>query len=154
MRLIYDKISNEIIKVIEDGNSITAFPENLGVIQGDLGTVATIAALIGLDVSQIPGINMTPELRQVLKKRKKGQDILNRFLAENEQLQISAEQNIAQLSAMVNVKQMLESGALATARQMIANIPGEVFLVTPGYESGEHRKQTYLEEIDTYIADL
>lgn len=138
--------------VVDEGTSTTAYPiDEYGVIQGDSNTIMTIAVALGLDTSQIPEIDMTPELKQVILKRQKGQEIFNRFLAENEQIVISTEDNLNQLGALINVKQMLESGALATARDLISMIPGESFITTPGYASGEERKQSYIDELNTFI---
>ena len=65
MRIVYNKLSLEIIQVIEDDNTITAFPPDIGVIQGDADVIAITGAALGLDLSLINGLNMTPELIKV-----------------------------------------------------------------------------------------
>jgi hypothetical protein len=80
MRVVYDKLSKEIVTVIEDENSITAFPANLGVIQGDAEMIVQSATAIGLDVSQIPNLDMSPERKEVIQDRLFCREIQNKLL--------------------------------------------------------------------------
>ena len=98
--------------------------------------------------------NMTPAMRSLLKKQFKGVEIVKRFLAENEEMVISTNDNLNQLGAFMNVKILLESGALATARDVLSQVPASSFVLTPGYATVEERKQSYLDELNEFIAAL
>lgn len=156
MRIIYDKLSLEVVQVVEDENSITAFPSNLGVIQGDDTLISTMIVSLGLNFNgEIPNtINMSEEMKSVLRKKNKGQQIINRFLEENEQIVISTEQNLIQLSNFMNVKLLLETGALSSAKDALVQLSSESFILTPNYNSSEERKQSYIDEIDQFLNQI
>lgn len=162
MRVVYRKDILTIVSIENDFGTITAFPNENSVIQADGDTAIKTAIALGLDVDKILifatqnniPISMTTELRTVLLKRAKGQEIYNRFLAENETIVIDTQQNLAQLAAFVNVKMMLESGALKTARDIIQEIPDAAFVLTNPYLNQTERKQSYLDEIDNFIISL
>ena len=50
MRVVFDKITKEIIQVIEDENSITYFPEGMGVIQCDADDLLKMSLAVEADV--------------------------------------------------------------------------------------------------------
>ena len=64
MRLIYNKITLEA-QVVNNENSITVIPANVGVIQGDIDFVRTAATALGLNISEINELDMTPEMIKV-----------------------------------------------------------------------------------------
>jgi hypothetical protein len=97
---------------------------------------------------------MSEEMKSVLRKKNKGQQMINRFLEENEQIVISSEQNLLQLSNFMNVKLLLETGALASAKDALNQLSSESFIVTPNYLSSEERKQSYIYEIDQYLNQI
>lgn len=156
MRVVYDLLSKAVVTVIKnDNDTMTAYPSHkYGVIQGDTEAIQKMAVALDLDVSAIPEIVMNEATKRVYKDRQMGQKLFNRFLAENKQITISTDQNLQQLSMLINVKMMLDAGALETARDMLAQIRGAAFIVTPGYATGEARKQSYIDEINTYINSL
>ena len=51
MRIIYNKLSLEIIQVVEDDTSITALSPNVAAIYGDAETIRTTGVGLGLDES-------------------------------------------------------------------------------------------------------
>jgi len=153
MRIIYDLLTKDVVTAIEDdGLSTTAYsPDSYGVIQGDVDTIVEMVIAMGLDVSHIIGIDMNESLKRVIKDRQMGQKLFNRFLSENKQIEINTSDNIKQLQYLINVKMMLDAGALGTARDLLTMIPDNAFITTPGYANGAERKQSYIDEINTYI---
>lgn len=56
MRIAFNRITLEIIQVIEDDSSVTVFPpDEVEVIQAPPDTIRELAMVIGLDVAKIPG---------------------------------------------------------------------------------------------------
>jgi len=156
MRVVYDLISKNIVAVIRnDNDTMTAYSgSSYGIIQGDIDSIQRAAVAMDLDVSSIPEIAMNESLKRVYMDRLTGQRLFNRFLAENKQIEISTAQNIQQLSMLINVKLMLDAGALETARDMLTQIPSQAFLIVPGFETGAERKQSYIDEINLYINSI
>jgi hypothetical protein len=62
MRIVYTKLSLEIIQIVENDNSITALSPNAGAIQGDAETIRTTGISLGLDSSIDEWSTLTQEL--------------------------------------------------------------------------------------------
>lgn len=69
MRVVYNKLNNQIVQVINDDATITAYPADYGVFQGDEDFIKTVAVSLELNISQISGITMTVDEIQVYKDR-------------------------------------------------------------------------------------
>lgn len=136
----------------DDHSTVTAYSgPDFGIIQGDINTLQQVAVTLNLDISNIPELTMNDAFRKVLKDTQMGNKLFRRFLSENKQIDITTSQNLQQLSMLVNIKMMLDAGALVTAREMLSMVPADAFLVTPGYASGAERKQSYIDEINNYL---
>ena len=107
--------------VIEDENSITAFPPDLGVIQGDSATVKMMVAALGLDHSQIQNLDMTEVEKQVLKNKIFGQRIMNKFIAMRADVPASPEEDLAIMDHNVlgDVRALLYDGSIKSARKRL-----------------------------------
>jgi hypothetical protein len=81
MRVVYNKLTLEIVQVVEDESSITALPANVGVLQGDNDVIVITAQALGLDLAQITGLDMTPELAKVYEDKNFCREIHNRLLS-------------------------------------------------------------------------
>jgi hypothetical protein len=154
MRVVYNKLSKEIVQVVEDDNSITAFPPDLAVIQGDEGEIVTIAQALSLDITQIPNLTMTNERVKILQRIKRCQDLKLRFLEENATVTISSEQSAAQLQAFMSVMMLLDVGDARTSLAIVSQIPASVFVLTQGYEDQQARKQSYIDELSNIVSEL
>lgn len=154
MRVIYNKLTKEISQVVQDDNSITLFPDDYGVIQGDADTVEVLAVALGLDVSQIPGLNMSPEKAKVLTRIARCKETKLRFLTENSTITIAAEQGGAVLQNFSTLLLLLEVGDAKTALAVVSQMPAELFPVTPDYDTSAERKQSYVEELQNIVASL
>lgn len=154
MRVIYNKLSKEVVQVVDDENSITAYPANLSVIQGDGDMIVLSAVAIGLDLSQIPNLNMTPERIKVLQRIKRCNEVKIRFLEENAKVTIEPQESAAQLQAFMTVMLLLDVGDAKTALGAVVQMPNSAFVVTPPYESAIERKQTYIDELSQIVSDL
>jgi hypothetical protein len=150
MRIIYNKISKKIIGVFEDGQSVTVAPEWAGIIQGNTTDILEIANILGLNISKLD-IIMEPHVKKLHQDKAKGRELVDRFLAENKQVDLSTEDSISQLSQFLNLKLILEAGAIMTGRDMLLSVPEDVFAITPGYETKAERKQSYIDEMNDYL---
>ena len=144
MRIIYDKLTKDIVTVIADDNSITAFPAGMGVIQGDDDVVKELAVALGLDVSQKPNFNMTQELQKVIKDRTFGNKIINEYLSENKALDLNAVDSIAQLQKFMSLKALLEVGAIGAALAALNQVETDAIFT-------DQRKTYYLNTLGNYI---
>jgi hypothetical protein len=131
VRLIYVIDSKSAVTLVEDENSNIALSDVCGIIEAN-----------------------TMEMCRTLLKRSKGNDILNRFLSENEQVEITTEQNLIQLQHLAVVKELLLTGAITSARDIAYTIPPEAFILTPPYATQEERKSSYIEEMNSFINSL
>jgi hypothetical protein len=154
MRVVYNKLSKEIVQVVEDDNSITAFPPDLAVIQGDEGEIVTIAQALSLDITQIPNLTMTNERVKILQRIKRCQDLKLRFLEENATVTISLQDSAAQLQAFMSVMLLLDVGDAKTALAVVSQIPASVFVLTTSYENQEARKQSFVDELSSIVSEL
>lgn len=151
MRVVYDVNNLQIIQVTDDDSSITSFPSNCGVIQGDSITIATIGTTLGIDLSQITNLDMTNNELKVLKDMAFGRSVVLRYLTENMEITIDTQSNIDQLNTFLSVKLLLESGAIITARDVLTTLSDDMFVVTPEYQTSTERKQSYIDQINSYI---
>jgi hypothetical protein len=80
-----------------------------------------------------------------------GNQLIIRFLTENKKANITTAQSLSQLGAFMNVKMLLEAGAIKAAIDVLQAVDPNVFIVTPGYSSGAERKQSYIDELLNFL---
>lgn len=153
MRIVYNELSKEVTQVIQDDNSITAFPPGYAVLQGTEQACLDIASLLGLDTTLIPN-TMSPERLKVLQRVKRCEDLRIRFLSENAELTITAEEAGQIAQNFMNVMLLLQNGEARTALSIVSAMPNEYFPVTSEHESSESRKQSYVNELAGIVTDL
>lgn len=153
MRVIVHEITNEVILVSDDDTGFLAAPDDTMVFQCSEEKMIKIALALNLDLSQMPSIILSPELTRVYKDRSFGQKIFNRFLEENKRIVLSTEENVNQLTAFVNLKQLLEAGAIETARDLLLGSPSTAFVVVEPYLTSDERKQSFVNELNEYLAN-
>lgn len=151
MRVIYNTITKEVVTTTVNDGSITSYPVNTNVIQGDVESIVLQATALGINLSQIPGLNLSPELIRVYSDRAFGQKIFNRFLEENKRVILSTEQNVNQLTSFINLKQLLEAGAIETSRDLLYISPSDAFIIVTPYITSDERKQSYINELNEYL---
>lgn len=163
IRVIYNQTTKEISNVLfAEGE--TLFNQQINaMIQGDIETVFSLANTIGVNVNPIieflnqEGIDTSniAEKARLSYKKFKGRAIVDRYLLENETIVISSTENMGALSSFLPLKILLESGALATAKDLLEyQIPAEAFILTPDYDSQQERKQSFIDEIQSIIDTL
>src|SRR6478609_7767015 len=129
MRVIYNETTLGIVTTTESDGSITNFPAGLQAIQGSIESIIVQAAALGLDLSQIPGLNLSTEEIRVRSRIAFAEKIRIKFLVENNKNTISSAENLAQMQAFFPVQQLLENNATQTAREILALIPAEAFVL-------------------------
>lgn len=152
MRLVYNKLSKEVVTLIEDDNSITSFPPDYGVIQGDIEMLSEIAAIQGIDVSQFEELNMTNERKKVLLRLHRCKMVKLRFLEEN--ASITIENSASLLQAFMNVSMLLDLGDAKTALTILQGMDEATFPVTPAYADNAERKGSYVSELQEIVDTL
>jgi len=80
MRVIYDKQTKAIITVVDDDNSITAFPSDYGVLQGDDEMIAKVCEVYSIDTAKLP--ELSKEVKEVLQDKAFGQSVVDNFIAK------------------------------------------------------------------------
>jgi len=153
MRIIYNELSKEIVQVVTDDNSISAYPADLSVIQGSEQSCLDMAGILGLDTTLISN-NMSPDRVKVLRRVHRCEQIRMRFLEENAQLSITAQQAGEMAAAFANVMMLLQNGEARTALTLISAMPSTNFPVTTPYNTEEERQQSYIDELNGIITDL
>lgn len=127
-KIVFNRSNKHVVLMIEDEHSNVSFPEDFDIIEAD-----------------------SIELARVLLKKKKGEDVMNRFISENEQIQIPTEQNLIQMQYLLPVKQLLESGAITSAMEVVSQLPDEAFIITPGYTTATERRNSFVNEMFIFI---
>jgi hypothetical protein len=89
-------------------------------------------------------IAMDSTYRQVLKDRAFGQLIMNQFLAENKNMDMTLTQDLELLNAFNPIKQMLEVGAINRAYELWQ-------MVTPGELVSQERWNKYNTLLSNYV---
>jgi hypothetical protein len=152
MRIIYNKSTNEIVSVIEDDNSITSFPPTMGVLQGDDEFIKITATALGLDLSLINSLNITPEEKKLYKDKNFGKKLVDKFVLENMEVDIDEVETLNIFTNFGTLKGLLESGAIGAAKNFLEiSTTSEMFNLTPNYQTPGERRQFYLDEITNYL---
>lgn len=152
MRVIYNIITKEIITTVENDNSITSFPVNTQAIQGDTETIFLLATALGLDLSQIPGLNLSPEALLFEQRKAFCTKLFRRYVLENLTISIPTQNNLANAAAFTALKTFADSGAAETIRDILVMTPNaDMFPITPGYASSEERKQSFITDLNEHL---
>lgn len=153
MRIVYNELSREVTQVIADDNSITSFPLGYAVLQGSEQACLDMASLLGLDTTLIPN-TMSTERLKVLQRVKRCEDLRIRFLTENAELTITAEQAGQMAQNFMQVMLLLQNGEARTALGIVNSMPVDYFPATSDHETSEARKQSYVNELASIVTDL
>lgn len=152
MRLLYNTSTLVAIAVVEETNSITAYPEGIQSIQGSEESVIIQALALGVDISSITSLNIDPETRTRVRRQSFGKKIYNRFLDENIRMNIPTEANNAILQAFGPLFIALLAGAIQTTYDnLLPEGTTALFMPVPGYASAEERKQSFMNEMKDFL---
>lgn len=154
MRIIFDKLANDTITVIEeDSNTATGYPAGCGVLEGDKDTVLKVAAIMGLDTTQIPDNNMTIEQIRVYKKRNFCDKLYNLFLTDNEKINIDTSTNVQIAQTLLLFDQFIRAGAVRSIYDMLMQMPASILPEVPD-KTSEYRKQEILQLCEEFLTEL
>ena len=147
MRVIYNKLTLEVISVVEDENSISHFPIDNAVIQGSDDLIVKVAYAVGLDVSQITGLIMDENYKLVLKDRSFCEKIKNKMLASQKTAPINDNATYKMLvEAFRYAKEAAENGNPSQVKY-------ELELITDDLPLNDWAvvKQSLIDEINEYL---
>lgn len=153
MRVIFNRHTKEVVAVVDENQtSITWFPNEYGVIQGDINIIEGLAVELGLDLQQIPQLNISLEKQRLIYRLKRCRDVKIRFLEENATIYIP--NSIQMLQSFMTISLLLDMGDAKSALQILESVSPSIFLVTIGYTSPEQRYETYINELQGIVNDL
>lgn len=152
MILIYNVITREVTHIIEEEQGFLQYrEEDHVVIQGSEEEVLELATLKNLIFTEDMAAYLSDEEKKLIRDKAFGTRITNRFLVENNRIELSMQDNLNQFSFFSQLKQMLDAGAIRMCYNMLLDIDASIFVVVDGYTTSEERKQSFITEFENYL---